>query len=127
MGIFGSTNFFVLVSMSLFMGSMLNAGSMDVNQVRVEAAERELAAMMDLFGNIVSSCRSKCFPPYYHEEELTKGEQCCIDRCVSKYMQTNLIVNEQFQLKADPTKHTSLSQVLPTMGQHRIAEVSESK
>lgn len=109
------------------MGSMLNTGSMDVNPVKVETAERELAAMMDLFGNIVSTCRSKCFPPYYHEEELTKGEQCCIDRCVSKFMQTNLIINDQFQVIADPNKHTTLSQVLPTMGQHRIANPAESK
>ena len=35
---------------------------------------------------LTRSCRKKCILPKYHEEELSKGEAICLDRCVSKFM-----------------------------------------
>ena len=34
---------------------------------------------------MTNSCHKKCVPPKYHENDLTKGESICIDRCVAKY------------------------------------------
>ena len=49
---------------------------------------------------LVSSCTSKCIPKEYREGELNKGESVCIDRCVSKYMETNLKIGEKMQSDA---------------------------
>ena len=32
-------------------------------------------------------CHKKCVPPKYNENDLTKGESICLDRCVSKYFE----------------------------------------
>lgn len=43
---------------------------------------------------MLKTCRLKCIMPRYGEEELSKGEMVCIDRCVSKYFKANLRVGE---------------------------------
>lgn len=43
---------------------------------------------------MLKTCRSKCIIPRYGEEELSKGEMVCIDRCVSKFFKTNLAVGD---------------------------------
>ena len=32
------------------------------------------------------ACQKKCVPPKYNDNDLSKGESVCIDRCVAKYM-----------------------------------------
>jgi import inner membrane translocase subunit TIM10 len=36
---------------------------------------------------MTNACHKKCVPPKYHENDLTKGESICIDRCVAKYFE----------------------------------------
>jgi mitochondrial import inner membrane translocase subunit TIM10 len=36
---------------------------------------------------MTNACHKKCVPPKYHENDLTKGESVCIDRCVAKYFE----------------------------------------
>jgi hypothetical protein len=43
---------------------------------------------------MLNSCKSKCIPPYYAEEDLNKGESVCVDRCVAKIFATNLKIGE---------------------------------
>lgn len=33
-----------------------------------------------------TACQKKCVPPKYKDNELSKGEAVCLDRCVAKYM-----------------------------------------
>ncbi|ODV93062.1 hypothetical protein PACTADRAFT_52176 [Pachysolen tannophilus NRRL Y-2460] len=42
-------------------------------------------------------CREKCIPHEYGESELNKGESVCVDRCVLKYMETNLKIGQYAQ------------------------------
>ncbi|KAL9548284.1 hypothetical protein MBANPS3_005765 [Mucor bainieri] len=49
-------------------------------------AEQQVDAFMGMFNRIMSACQEKCIPNNYHEPDLNKGEQKCIDRCVGKYM-----------------------------------------
>ena len=32
-------------------------------------------------------CHKKCVPPKYKDNELSKGESVCLDRCVAKYFE----------------------------------------
>ena len=36
---------------------------------------------------MTNACQNKCIPQKYHENDLTKGESICIDRCVNKYFE----------------------------------------
>ena len=36
---------------------------------------------------MTNACQKKCVPAKYHENDLTKGESICIDRCVAKYFE----------------------------------------
>lgn len=36
---------------------------------------------------MTTACHKKCIPPKYNENDLTKGESICIDRCVAKYFE----------------------------------------
>ncbi|KAL6451561.1 TIM12 Mitochondrial import inner membrane translocase subunit TIM12 [Candida maltosa Xu316] len=49
------------------------------------------------FNKLLRRCELKCLLHEYGEGELTKGEQECIDRCVSKYVKANVIVGEHIQ------------------------------
>lgn len=46
---------------------------------------------------IMSACQEKCIPNNYHEPDLNKGEQKCIDRCVGKYMSIQGILGEKMK------------------------------
>ncbi|KXS16896.1 putative mitochondrial intermembrane space translocase subunit Tim10 [Gonapodya prolifera JEL478] len=59
------------------------------SSLNLTAAESELDMITDLFNRIVETCYRKCIPAPYQDGELTKGESVCIDRCVSKYFETN--------------------------------------
>lgn len=43
------------------------------------------------------TCRAKCIPNEYGENELNKGELTCIDRCVKKFVKANLLIGQQAQ------------------------------
>lgn len=45
----------------------------------------------------MGACQEKCIPNHYHEPDLNKGEQQCIDRCVAKYMSIQTIMGERMK------------------------------
>lgn len=42
-----------------------------------------------LISRMSQACLKKCIPPRYKENELSKGEAVCLDRCVAKYMEVH--------------------------------------
>eukprot|EP00052_Salpingoeca_macrocollata_P021134 m.180496 g.180496 ORF g.180496 m.180496 type:complete len:198 (-) comp21467_c0_seq1:391-984(-) len=59
------------------------------------AKEIEIAAMSDLFNNIVKNCVNKCINPTYRDGELAKSEAVCVDRCSAKYFQLHEFVGNK--------------------------------
>jgi len=53
-----------------------------------------------IINSLVSTCTKKCIPPQYREADLNKGESVCLDRCVSKFFETNVKVSEKMQGEA---------------------------
>jgi hypothetical protein len=51
----------------------------------------------------MTACQDKCIPTNYHEPDLNKGEQKCIDRCVGKYMSIQAIMGERMKDMAPGT------------------------
>jgi import inner membrane translocase subunit TIM10 len=57
-------------------------------------------------------CHQKCVPPKYRDNELSKGEGVCIDRCVAKYFEMHdrigkkltALTQAQAQQQTDPSK-----------------------
>lgn len=45
----------------------------------------------------MTACQDKCIPNHYHEPDLNKGEQKCIDRCTAKYMSIQMIMGERMK------------------------------
>jgi hypothetical protein len=46
---------------------------------------------------ILKACQDKCIPIKYHEPDLNKGEQKCIDRCVAKYISIQTMLGEKMR------------------------------
>lgn len=67
------------------------------SQQKVQAAEAELDLVTDMFNKLVDNCHGKCISPSYSEGDLNKNESNCLDRCVSKYFETNIKVGENMQ------------------------------
>ncbi|CAF0919126.1 unnamed protein product [Brachionus calyciflorus] len=65
----------------------MNANAQLTQQQLQVASEIEIEMMQDLYTRMTNSCHKKCIPPKYHENDLTKGESVCIDRCVAKYFE----------------------------------------
>lgn len=55
----------------------------------------------------MSACQEKCIPNNYHEPDLNKGEQKCIDRCVAKYMSIQFMLGEKMKTLAPTADNTS--------------------
>lgn len=49
------------------------------------------------FDRLATTCTRKCLPADYREADLNKGESVCLDRCVAKYMETNIKIGEKMQ------------------------------
>lgn len=67
------------------------------SQQKLQAAEAELDMVTGMFNSLVSQCHSKCINKSYGNSELDKQEALCLDRCVSKYFETNVQVGENMQ------------------------------
>ena len=52
--------------------------------------------MADCFQKLTDSCYTKCIPNV-KEATLQAGEQSCVDRCVSKYLDVHQIVGKELQ------------------------------
>ncbi|KAJ2546944.1 protein transporter tim10 [Coemansia sp. RSA 1933] len=69
-------------------------GQMDPN-AQIAAAEQEMEMVTDMFARLGELCNKKCIIQRYSDEELTKAESVCLDRCVAKYFQVNRVVNDK--------------------------------
>ncbi|KAJ1933609.1 protein transporter tim10 [Linderina pennispora] len=69
-------------------------GQMDPN-AQLAAAEQEMEMVTDMFARLGELCYQKCLLQRYSDEELTKAESVCTDRCVAKYFQVNREVSEK--------------------------------
>ncbi|KAK6454947.1 uncharacterized protein RJT20DRAFT_795 [Scheffersomyces xylosifermentans] len=67
------------------------------SQQKLQAAEAELDMVTGMFNELVSQCHKKCINKTYSESDVTKQEALCLDRCVSKYFETNVQVGENMQ------------------------------
>ncbi|KAJ2779672.1 protein transporter tim10 [Coemansia javaensis] len=67
---------------------------MDPN-AQFAAAEQEMEMVTDMFARIGELCYKKCLIQRYSDEELTKAEAVCADRCVAKYFQVNREVSDK--------------------------------
>lgn len=67
------------------------------SQQKLQAAEAELDMVTGMFNALVSQCHTKCISKNYDESDVTKQEALCLDRCVSKYFETNVQVGENMQ------------------------------
>ncbi|KAJ1931401.1 protein transporter tim10 [Linderina macrospora] len=78
------------------MGGMggMGAGQMDPN-AQLAAAEQEMEMVTDMFARLGELCYNKCLLQRYSDEDLTKAESVCTDRCVAKYFQVNREVSEK--------------------------------
>ncbi|CCF59197.1 hypothetical protein KAFR_0G01630 [Kazachstania africana CBS 2517] len=83
--------------MSFFLNTY---GSQEVSQEKLDVAEVQFEAMNSTFNNILKSCLEKCIPHEgYSEGDLTKGEMCCIDRCVAKIHFSNRLIGGLVQAR----------------------------
>ncbi|KAI8985333.1 Tim10/DDP family zinc finger-domain-containing protein [Pilobolus umbonatus] len=58
----------------------------------------EAEQQIEVFTGIVSAaCQEKCIPHKYHDGDLHKGEQKCVDRCVAKYMSIQTLVGQSMK------------------------------
>lgn len=83
--------------MSLFIGNVNQYSYAKVDPAKIAAAQLQYEAMSATFNRLLISCQEKCILPEYGESDLNTGEQSCIDRCVSKYVKSNLVVGKAFQ------------------------------
>ncbi|CAX42044.1 mitochondrial import inner membrane translocase subunit, putative [Candida dubliniensis CD36] len=83
--------------MSVFLGSSAQFSQATVDPEKIKLADIQFSAMAFTFNKLLQRCESKCLLHEYGESELTKGEQECIDRCVSKYIKANVIIGEHLQ------------------------------
>ncbi|KAL7671671.1 hypothetical protein ACOME3_006570 [Neoechinorhynchus agilis] len=49
----------------------------------------EIEMMQDLYTRVVRTCHSKCIGGRYYDQELSKGQSICVDRCVSKFIEVH--------------------------------------
>jgi import inner membrane translocase subunit TIM10 len=47
----------------------------------------EVEMMSDMYNRLMVVCHEKCISPKYVENEVTKGEAVCLDRCVAKFLE----------------------------------------
>lgn len=67
------------------------------SQQKLQAAEAELDMVTGMFNQLVEQCHNKCINKSYNESDVNKTEALCLDRCVSKYFETNVQVGENMQ------------------------------
>lgn len=71
-----------------FLGGNEQQGPTALTVAKVEAD-----VLTDLFTKLSQSCNSKCIvAKSTGEADLTVGEMSCVDRCVGKYMQCQMVV-----------------------------------
>lgn len=90
--------------MSYFLGNSAQYSYMDVDHAKIERAQVQFDVTAEQFNRLLTQCRNKCVRREYGEGDLNTGEASCVDRCVSKYVQTNTAVAQQMQHVLRPTE-----------------------
>lgn len=90
--------------MSLFLSPY--AGQ-EVSQERLDMAMVQFEAMNATFNTMLETCLEKCIShDVYSEAELSRGEMCCIDRCVAKIHYSNRLIGAYAQSRGfNPQTH----------------------
>lgn len=78
--------------MSLFLGNSAQYAYVQVDPEKIKLAEMQFNATSETFNRLLGQCRQKCIQPEYGEGELNTGETTCVDRCVAKYVKTNVLI-----------------------------------
>lgn len=97
--------------MSLF-GAGWNAAvsTFPLDEEKVKLAEKDFVFLQTLQEKILNGCQQKCFVKNYAEVDISKGELCCIDRCISKFFKASLLMNESLNnIGATPEYIASLT------------------
>ena len=81
-------------AMSLFGVGWNAVSTLPLDKEKILAAEKEKTFLDNLQESILDGCKEKCFVKHYAEDEISKGEMCCIDRCAAKFFQASLYINE---------------------------------
>lgn len=75
-----------------------------------EAKRLENMAAQDMFKKLSNTCFVKCVRRYEPDGEISVGEGACIERCVSKYMESYKMVNEHLTAKQQQDMQSMESQ-----------------
>ncbi|KAH3903168.1 Tim12p SCDLUD_000782 [Saccharomycodes ludwigii] len=82
--------------MSVFLGTLDQ--HLTVDETKMKFANIQYEAMKTSFNTMLYSCLEKCIShDEYGEDDLTKGEMCCIDRCIAKIHYANRYVGAYTQ------------------------------
>ncbi|QBM89984.1 Tim10/DDP family zinc finger [Metschnikowia aff. pulcherrima] len=52
---------------------------------------------LGMFKSLIEQCHAKCINKSHAEGDVSKQEALCLDRCVSKYLETDVQVGENMQ------------------------------
>ncbi|GMM41228.1 Mitochondrial import inner membrane translocase subunit HuTIM12 [Hanseniaspora uvarum DSM 2768] len=82
--------------MSFFINNGQNVFSSEtIDPVKLERANIQFDVLNVQFNSILDECYNKCINrEQYNEADLTKGENVCINRCVSKFLTVNKFIGE---------------------------------
>lgn len=87
--------------MSFFINNGNNVFSTEtVDPVKLERASIQFDVLNVQFNGILDQCYTKCIDrQQYNEGDLTKGENMCIGRCVTKFLTVNKYIGEYMRDK----------------------------
>uniref|UniRef100_A0A061QXJ9 Mitochondrial import inner membrane translocase subunit n=1 Tax=Tetraselmis sp. GSL018 TaxID=582737 RepID=A0A061QXJ9_9CHLO len=58
------------------------------------AMEMEMEYRVELFNKMTANCYDKCVEKRYNDNDLSVGENSCLDRCCNKYWQVTAIIGQ---------------------------------
>eukprot|EP00842_Homolaphlyctis_polyrhiza_P002748 jgi/Hompol1/3474/HPOL_006571-RA len=58
--------------------------------------QEDMLMTKQLLGGALKNCHPKCINRDYREGEMHKGESVCVDRCVSKFLESNIYIMKHF-------------------------------
>lgn len=105
--------------MSFFIGSTSQYSNSVVDPAKIEMARVQHEAMSLTFNSMLETCKEKCIAHEYGEADLNTGEMCCVDRCVAKYVKTNMELGSALQSQG-LTPENSLPQYKKIESMRRI-------
>ncbi|XP_064970871.1 mitochondrial import inner membrane translocase subunit TIM10-like isoform X2 [Musa acuminata AAA Group] len=99
--------------------------NLDKDQMLAQA-EKEMGFRIDHLNRLAQTCFNKCVDKRYKDSELYIGENSCVDRCVSKYIQVTNIIGHIHQFEA-ATACRANSSILSSSAANIMNDDSTSK